>query len=937
MENKFSYLKSQNAEYIEEMFARYQADPDSVDESWRYFFEGIEIGSESDHAESHTNGNGNGNGHATGVGFAHPPATIQTGSQVNSEAKVAELIQAYRELGILLANINPLHEAPKNHPLLELKNFELSEADLDRKFTAAKLIGLPSPSSLRDILAALRETYCGSVGVEYTHIQDPSLRDWLEKRMEATRNKAKLTKETKTHILQKLTEAESFERFLHTRYVAQKRFSVEGGDALIPMLDCIINEAAEAGATDVVMGMAHRGRLNVLTNIFNKKYEYIFSEFEGKFSPDAQMGEGDVKYHMGYSSDFTTRRGGQVHLSLAYNPSHLEFVNPVIEGMARAKQRLRNPDLKISHQQVVPITIHGDAAFAGQGIVYETLQLSLLHGYSTGGTVHVVVNNQVGFTTLPRDSRSTTYATDLAKMLETPIFHVNGDDAEACFYVAQLATQFRQIYHRDVVIDLICYRKYGHNEGDEPSFTQPIMYKQIKDHPSPREVYAAALVKEGSLSQAEIQAQLDKVNERLTASHALAKTAKEPPAPQVFQGAWQGLRRPTEDDLAKVVNTKVDERVLKEIAQRLSHIPSSFHTHTKLVRLLEQRSKMVEAGTGIDWGTAELLAYGSLVLEGTHVRLSGQDAERGTFSHRHSVLYDFETNEPYVPLNHLKEGQSQYLVINSSLSEAAVLGFEFGHSIADPKALTIWEAQFGDFVNGAQVIIDQFIASAEMKWQRMSGLVLLLPHGYEGQGPEHSSARLERFLQSCAKHNMQVCNLTTPAQIFHALRRQVRREFRKPLVVMSPKSLLRHPQAVSTLGDLSHGHFQEVIDDVSGVKKPRKLIFCTGKVYYDLLAAREMSSHKDVAIVRVEQLYPWPKHLIEPILKQYSSVSEVLWVQEEPRNMGAWQFVRDFLPETPGFKHKLHYVGRAPSAAPAVGSSKLHEKEQKAIIEEALK
>ena len=941
---KFSYLKSQNAEYIEEMFQRYVADPDSVDESWRYFFEGIEIGTEQPAAENgHVNGNGhalktNGNGHATpAVSYAPAPATIQTGSQVNSEAKVAELIQAYRELGILLANLNPLEESPKTHPLLELSAFELTDADLDRKFTAAKLIGLPSPSSLREIIAALRETYCGTIGVEYTHIQDPSLREWLEKRMEATRNKAKLTKETKTQILRKLTEAESFERFLHTRYVAQKRFSVEGGDALIPMLDCMVNEAAESGATDVVLGMAHRGRLNVLTNIFSKKYEYLFSEFEGKYSTDKMTSEGDVKYHMGYSADFTTRRGSSVHMSLAFNPSHLEFVNAVVEGMARAKQRLKNPDLKASQQQVVPVVIHGDAAFAGQGVVYETLQLSLLHGYSTGGTIHVVVNNQVGFTTLPRDSRSTTYATDLAKMLETPIFHVNGDDAEACYYVAQLATQFRQIYHRDVVIDLICYRKYGHNEGDEPSFTQPLMYKKIKDHPSPREIYAKQLTASGELSTAEVQALVDALTEKLTAAHAIAKSTQDPPIAQVFEGAWKGLRRATDDDLLAPVSTRVSEKTLKEIGRKMCEVPAGFHTHPKLVRLLETRAKMVESGQGIDWGTGELLAYGSLLLEGTHVRLSGQDSERGTFSHRHSVLYDSETNVSHAPLNFIKPDQAQYLVLNSSLSEMAVLGFEFGHSIADPKSLTIWEAQFGDFVNGAQVIIDQFISSSEMKWQRMSGLTLLLPHGYEGQGPEHSSARFERFLQMCAKNNMQVCNFTTPAQIFHALRRQMHRDFRKPLIVMSPKSLLRHPLAVSSLSDFTNADFQEVIADTTAAKKVRRVIFCTGKVYYDLVAARDAAKITDIAIIRIEQLYPWPKHRIEPILKQYSDVSDVIWVQEEPRNMGAWSFVRDFLPETAGFKQKLRYVGRVPAAAPAVGSAKVHEKEQKSIVEEALK
>ncbi|MEW6055553.1 MAG: 2-oxoglutarate dehydrogenase E1 component [Bdellovibrionota bacterium] len=950
MQKKLNYLKAENADYIEELFLRYLEDPDSVDESWKYFFEGMELNSAGENVGGAASSQANGNGHhpsaavkessAPTIAYVAPqsaPTVVQLSSAVNSEAKVGELIQTYRELGILLADINPLEKPKGSHPLLELSAFELNENDLDRKFTAARLIGLPGPATLREILNHLRETYCGTIGVEYTHIQDPLPREWLQKIMETTKNKAQLNRETKQRILQKLTEAEAFERFLHTRYVAQKRFSVEGGDALIPMLDCLIDEAGAHGATDVVMGMAHRGRLNVLSNVFGKKYEYIFSEFEGNYLSDTTAGEGDVKYHMGYSADYKTLRGHTLHLSLASNPSHLEFVNPVVEGVARAKQRLKGPTLKEAQSCVVPVVIHGDAAFAGQGIVYETIQLSLLHGYSTGGTVHIVVNNQVGFTTLPRDSRSTTYATDLAKMLETPIFHVNGDDAEAVYYVTQLATQFRQKFHRDVVIDLLCYRKYGHNEGDEPSFTQPVMYKKIKDHPSPREVYAKALTTQSGFSANEIESTLNTVNEKLSAAHAIAKSSKEPPFVSVFEGAWKGLRRATDEDFQKTADTKVDATVLKAIGKKLAEVPSGFQVHPKLIRQLESRAKLVEVGTALDWGTAEALAFGSLVWEGTHVRVSGQDAERGTFSHRHSVVYHYETNEPYVPLNHVKEGQAEYLVINSALSEAGVLGFEFGHAIADPRSLTIWEAQFGDFANGAQVIIDQFISSSESKWQRMSGLVMLLPHGYEGQGPEHSSAKLERFLQLCARNNMQVCNLTTPAQIFHALRRQVRREFRKPLVVMSPKSLLRHPMAVSPLEELSGGSFQEVIPDLSQPKKPRKLVFCTGKVYYDLVAERTARKINDIAVVRIEQLYPWPAHKVEAVLKEYSSTREIVWLQEEPRNMGAWNFIRDWLPPMLASKQNLSYVGRGPAAAPAVGSAKIHEKEQKNIIDEALR
>jgi 2-oxoglutarate dehydrogenase E1 component len=952
--DKFSYLKSQNADYIEEMFQRYLADPNSVDESWRYFFDGMEIGGGSLEVEIETNGhatNGNGNGlngsaraamPAMPLSIAPAGASVTTLSPaLNSEAKVAELIQTYRELGILLADINPLQKPAQAHPLLELSSFELSNADLEKRFTAAKRMGLSTSSTLREILAALRETYCGTIGVEYTHIQDPNARDWLQTRMESSRNHATLTREEKKRILGKLTEAESFERFLHTRYVAQKRFSVEGGDGVIPMLDCLIDEAGELGATDVVLGMAHRGRLNVLTNLFGKKYEYIFSEFEGAFNADTSAGEGDVKYHMGYSADYKTQHGKQLHLSLASNPSHLEFVGAVIEGVARAKQKSKNADLTQSHNNVVPVAIHGDAAFAGQGVVYETLQMSLLNGYATGGTIHIVINNQVGFTTAPRDSRSTTYSTDLAKMLATPIFHVNGDDAEAISYVVRLAMQFRQRYHRDVVIDLVCYRKYGHNEGDEPTFTQPLMYRQIKEHPSPREIYAKRLIEEGAVSAEEAEGMVSAMTEKLTAAHAIAKQTKTPPAVSVFEGAWKGLHRANDDEFRAPTVTKVSEKTLKEIGKKLNQFPAGFHVHPKLVSVLDKRAKQIESGTGLDWGAAEALAFGSLVQEGTPIRLSGQDAERGTFSHRHSVLYDFENNNSYTPLSNLKEGQAAYEVYNSHLSETAVLAFEYGYSIADPKTLTIWEAQFGDFANGAQVIIDQFIASSESKWQRMSGLVLLLPHGYEGQGPEHSSARLERFLQMCARQNMIVCNITTPANIFHALRRQVRRDYRKPMVVMSPKSLLRHPAAISNLSELATGGFEEVLDDPTPPKKARRLVFCSGKVYYDLAAARAERKITDIAIVRVEQLYPWPAHKIEPLLQKYSTAKEVVWAQEEPRNMGSWNFVRDFLPDAVadvfGTKVKLGYVGRPPAAAPAVGSSKVHEKEQKSLVEEALK
>ncbi|HRK01795.1 MAG TPA: 2-oxoglutarate dehydrogenase E1 component [Oligoflexia bacterium] len=941
MKQTAQYLKSQNADYIEELYARYLENPHSVDESWQYFFDGLVMGegAAKDDAEEHLS-NGKSNGHANGNGGASGPQLVATAAPVtplssalSHEAKVAELIQAYRELGRLLADTNPLESPTKSHELLDLKKFELSEADLERKFTAARLLGFTQPATLREILAMLHETYCGKIGVEYTHIEDPGSRHWLEDRMEKVRNRPQFDGAIKKQILKKLTEAECFERYLHTRFVAQKRFSVEGGDAIIPMLDRLAVRASALGASDMVMGMAHRGRLNVLTNIFGKKYEDIFTEFEGTYQVDTSLGEGDVKYHMGYSADMQTP-SGVIHLSLASNPSHLEFVNPVVEGMARAKQTMKQD---VAREKVVPVLIHGDAAFAGQGVVYETLQLSQLAGYATGGTIHFVINNQVGFTTSPCDARSTTYSTDLAKMLESPIFHVNGDDAEACVYVTELAMDYRQKFHKDVVIDLICYRKYGHNEGDEPGFTQPAMYRKIKDHRSPRETYAAELAARGDLSAADADMIVQQINGLLTEAHARAKSAAKAPHVSVFEGAWKGLKRASDEDIWVRTQTAVKETTLKEIGKKMTEVPADFEVHPKLVRLLETRAKSVETGQNIDWGTGELLAYGSLLVEGRSIRLSGQDCERGTFSHRHSVFANYSKDGKYSPLNHLKSGQGRFEVYNSNLSETGVLGFEYGYSIADPSVLTIWEAQFGDFANGAQVIIDQFIASSEMKWQRMSGVTLLLPHGYEGQGPEHSSARLERFLQLCAKNNMQVCNLTTPAQIFHALRRQLLRDFRKPLVVMSPKSLLRHPEAVSKLADFTSAGFSEVIAD-SGADAERvgRVLFCSGKVFYDLQAARKTKGRSDVAIVRVEQLYPWPTKQIESELKKYPNAKEVMWVQEEPRNMGAWLFVRDYLENNLVAGQRLSYVGRGASAAPAVGSAKVHEKEQKALIEAAL-
>jgi len=855
---RFSYLKSVNAGYIDEVYARYLENPDSVEESWRFFFEGIEFGAENF-------------GALTTQGFSGASAdgaSTLSVEQLEGEGKVAKLIQAYRESGINIADINPIEPPAISHAFLDLSRFGLTSNDLDKSFNSGKLLGMGT-AKLRDIVALLRETYCSTIGVEFIHIHNAEERDWIQSRMETTRNRTALDSSTKKTIFKRLAEAETFERFLHTRYVAQKRFSVEGGESVIPMIDCMIETSAEFGGKEIVMGMAHRGRLNVLTNIFGKKPEYIFTEFEGNYPSDYSHGEGDVKYHKGYSSDLTTRNGHTIHASLASNPSHLEFVGAVVEGVARAKQQKRGDH---DRGQVLPIIIHGDAALAGQGVCYEILNLSQLEGYATGGTLHIVINNQVGFTTGVKDARSTRFSTDLAMMLETPIFHVNGDDPEAVWHVARLATEYRQKFKKDVFIDLLCYRKFGHNEGDEPTFTQPTMYAKIKTHPSTREIYGKELSTSGVQSEAESQAVIDQIMAKLTEAQTKTRAEKPMPYVSVFDGDWKGFKLPTEEDFFAPVKTSVDAQTLKEIAAKLNTVPEGFNVHPKLVRFLEARLKAVNDEKGLDWGNAEALAYGSLLTEGHPVRLSGQDVERGTFSHRHSVLNDVTNGKKLCLLNHLKSAQAPFMVHNSHLSETGVLGFEHGYSLAAPNSLVIWEAQFGDFGNGAQVVIDQFIVSSESKWQRMSGMVLLLPHGYEGQGPEHSSARLERFLQLSGRNNIVVANLTTPAQIFHGLRRQLKWEFRKPMVIMSPKSLLRHPMAISTLDELTSGQFQEVIDDsvmFSGTKTVdtvKRVLISTGKIYYDLLAKRTELARNDVALVRLEQVHPFPAWKLSQIL-----------------------------------------------------------------------
>lgn len=907
--NRSTVGNRSNLDLVEQLYTKWCNDPNSVDASWQAFFEGYSLGS---------GGQTSGGDEESG--------RLQSG--------VTRLIDAYRDIGHYLADLDPLELSPprESHELLDLGEFSLSDADLDRTFYT-KLFPTQS-GSLRDIIAALRQTYSGKIGIEFMHISNRRVRQWLQEKMEPRRNQPNLNSKQKRRILLKLYSAELLETFLHTHYMGQKRFSLEGGETLIPLLDSIIETSGSQNVNEIVMGMPHRGRLNVLTNILEKPYGLVFGEFEGNI-PNTVGGDGDVKYHLGFSSDHYCETGEVVHLTLCPNPSHLEAVDPVVEGRTRAKQR---KDKNRDRRKVLPILIHGDAAFAGQGLVAETLNLSQLRGYKTGGTIHVVVNNQIGFTTFPMDSRSSRYCTDVAKMIEVPIFHVNGEDPEAVAYVASLASEFRQTFQMDVVIDLVCYRRHGHNEGDEPAFTQPLMYQEIRKRSSIRQIYTDRLVASGELTQDEAETLAETFKEKLEKIYIEVHNEKERKTqalPETYSGSWTGLKRSYD---WTPVETGVQRERLAHIAQVSCKAPEGFTMHPTLERVLAPRVQQIAENGPINWGFAECLAFGSLAMDGTPVRLSGQDCGRGTFSQRHAVLTDFKTGDRYVPLQHLSETQADFSVYDSMLSEAAVLGFEYGYSLDMPKMLILWEAQFGDFANGAQVIIDQFIASAESKWGRSSGLVMLLPHGYEGQGPEHSSGRVERFLQLCAEENMQVVNASTPAQYFHLLRRQVNRAFRKPLVVMTPKSLLRHKNAVSTVDELVSGRFHEVLDDstVQDPRKVRKVLLCSGKVYYDLIAKRELEGKEgEVAIVRVEQLHPWPAEILKPILNRYAdSATQWTWVQEESQNNGYWSFVSPRLHELMGWP--FDYVGRDASASPATGSHHVHEHEQAQLVEAAV-
>ncbi len=896
-----------NPTYVEELYQQWRENPASVLPDWDTFFAGFD--------------------------FAASTGLTVSAEEAHAQAQVASLISAYRNQGHLIADLDPLGDQLQSLPGLELPEFGFSESDLDRVFDVGSLVSETPRITLRELLDILRATYCNTVGVEYRHIQDRSIRHWLETQMEPLRNSPRFSRDEKMHILKRLIDAEIFETFIQSRYPGQKRFSLEGGESVIPALDALMELAPELGIESLILGMAHRGRLNVLANILDKPYALIFTEFEDT-NPLVVGGDGDVKYHRGYYCERITRSGRKLAISLASNPSHLEAVDPVVEGRVRAKQR-RLGDTE-ERGRVLPLLIHGDAAFAGQGLVAETLNLSQLEGYRTGGTVHFIINNQIGFTTAPEEGRSTRYPTDVAKMIEAPIFHVNGDDPQAVVHVTRLALRFRQRYKKDVVVDMICYRRHGHNEGDEPAYTQPHLYRKIKDRPSVRRLYTRNLVDTGALSPKQGEKIANGFKARLQKAFEAAK--QEPPEDTVrpFDRYWEGLGNPYSHD---PVQTGTSHDILLEVARALTTLPEGFQLNPKVARKLPDHLKAIQDKGEVDWPLAELLSLGSLLAEGSPVRLSGQDSARGTFSQRHAKWRDMVIDDPqrgsHVPLNHIKAGQARFCLYNSMLSEAAVLGFDYGYSLGEPYMLVMWEAQFGDFANGAQVIIDQFIVSSQAKWNRTSGLVMLLPHGYEGQGPEHSNAYLERYLAACADDNIQVCNLTTPAQYFHVLRRQLRRNFRRPLIIMTPKSLLRHPRCVSPVRELMEGRFHEFLDDPWAPSRPKRLLLCSGKVYYDLLEKRESEQVDGVAIVRVEQFHPFHRGAFQQVVQRYGGAAQICWVQEEPQNRGGWTFMfpilLDLFP-----REKLNYVGRRASASPATGSLKIHRREQEELVCSAL-
>jgi 2-oxoglutarate dehydrogenase E1 component len=906
--DRLNYINSGNAAYINSLYEAYKQGPGSIDFGWQKFFEGFDFGRET----------------------PVPAATDgETPEHFLKEINVLNMINGYRTRGHLFTKTNPVRERRKYFPGKELETFGLSDADLDTVFNAGVEVGL-GHAKLRDIRDMLEQTYCQSIGAEYKYIRNPIKIKWFEDRMESKRNTPSFSTEEKLNMLDKLNHAVIFENFLGTKFLGQKRFSLEGAEALIPALDSVIQKGAHLGIQEFIIGMAHRGRLNVLANIMEKTYKEIFSEFEGKNYDEESAHGGDVKYHLGFSTDVETESGNTVHLSLCPNPSHLEAVDPVVEGLTRSKIDFKyNGD----HTKIAPILIHGDASIAGQGIVYEVLQMEKLDGYRTGGTIHLVINNQIGFTTNFKDARSSTYCTDVAKTVLSPVFHVNGDDVEALVYIINLAMEFRQTFHDDVFIDILCYRRYGHNESDEPKFTQPVLYKAIEAHPNPRDVYYQQLLAHGTIGESQAKAMeksfRDLLQQKLDESKAEDRFTD---TIQMFEGAWEGLHLATDSDFSSSVDTSVSKEELTAIGKKITELPKDKEFFKKIEKLFEERNKMVTKTHMLDWAMGELLAYGTLLKEGHPVRLSGEDVKRGTFSHRHAVLTLADSEEEYTPLDTI-ETEAKFSIYNSLLSEYGVLGFEYGYALANPNALTIWEAQFGDFLNGAQIIVDQYIASAETKWQRGNGLVLLLPHGYEGQGPEHSSARIERFMELCADSNIQVANCTTPANFFHILRRQLHREFRKPLIIFTPKSLLRAPKCVSPFKDFTENKFQELIDDdYADPKKVKRVLYCSGKIFYELLEKQQADQRKDIAIVRVEQLYPTPVQQMLKVKAKYGRATEFIWVQEEPENMGAWPYMcRKFR------KSELQFdvISRNEGSSTATGFAKQHTSQQSYIISKA--
>lgn len=899
--DKHSYLSNADGAVIEDYYQQYLSDPESVEEGWKKFFEGFE--------------------------FARKNYDTDVPEGFDKEFKVIDLINGYRSRGHLFTKTNPVRTRRQYEPTLDIENFGLEQADLETVFQAGNETGI-GPAKLKDIIAHLNETYCQSIGIEYTYIRKPEQVAFIQEKIEL-KNRLHLTTEDKKHVLKKLSQAVGFEQFLHKKFVGQKRFSLEGNEALIPALDAIVERGADIGIEEFIVGMAHRGRLNVLANIFNKTYEAIFSEFEGKEYED-NIFDGDVKYHLGYSCDITTDNGHDVHMTLAPNPSHLETVDPVVEGITRSKIDTYLHD----ESKVVPILIHGDAAISGQGIVYEVIQMAQLDGYRTGGTIHIVVNNQIGFTTNYLDGRSSTYCTDVGKVTLSPVLHVNGDDVEAVIQAVQFAIEFRQAFNRDVFIDILGYRKYGHNEGDEPRFTQPLLYKAIGKHLNPRDIYLNKLVGENIITKAEAKTVEKEFNTELQEHLSEAKQIEKASVTYFLKRTWEDYSYCKPGEFDKSPDTGYDKKKLLALGKKIAKLPEDKTFIRKINKLFNDRLNMITDGTKLDWATGELLAYATLLEEGHPIRISGQDVERGTFSHRHAVVKVEESEEEYVPLQNISKKQANFHIYNSLLSEYGVLGFEYGYAMATPNGLTIWEAQFGDFFNGAQIIIDQFLTAAEEKWKIQNGLVMLLPHGYEGQGAEHSSGRMERFLQQCAENNMQVANASTPANYFHLLRRQLHRKFRKPLIVFTPKSLLRLPNCVSTIDEMAKGGFQEVIDDVSAtVKNVDTVVFCTGKFYYDLLAKQdEIGEIENIAIVRVEQLYPLPQKQLDKIIAKYKNAKNYIWAQEEPENMGAWSHILRHFTSV-----DLTQITLAESGAPATGSSKAHAVRHNDILDRVFK